>query len=344
LETLSCKLFYVTMAVLLLLLCSSVPAITHAAHHKALRFWSGRQQLHQHLSHGTISAANMTGTPQLSSLHEVVGPDGVLVIHLERADRKEYKKLIEVGIQPTLFPAVDGRKAASDELDKACILHNHEKPDPTCTGFDRQPGGNRGEGCGDPVQQAIAESHRQAILAAQARNSTWTAILEDDVVPLNAEHFNEHFRAIWKQIPENVGFVRLGWCTFPTPGAEIEQSIYSTQGNFMIVDKLSQNNGKEGMWYHTGGCTTAYMIHRDIIPAVLRIFPCCAALDACYEHELFYWPPFCRQSNPATCWGEQHMVGIDTKNSNEVTKGWAYLTQNGIFAQDNRETSSTRIK
>jgi len=30
----------------------------------------------------------------------------------------------------------------------------------------------------NPTEQAIAESHRQALLAAQARNSTWTAILE----------------------------------------------------------------------------------------------------------------------------------------------------------------------
>merc|ERR1719433_1850165 len=72
----------------------------------------------------------------------------------------------------------------------------------------------RGGGCHDVVESAIADSHRRALLAAQARNETWTAIFEDDAVPVDAENWNENFQEVWAKVPQETLYVRLGWCNF----------------------------------------------------------------------------------------------------------------------------------
>jgi len=115
--------------------------------------------------------------PPMGSLHDVVGPDGVLLIHLERSNRTQHEELNSAGIYPTLIAATDAKTAAPEDLRNGCLSHFEEDTPLRCTGFDRSPGGTRGEGCMNPTEQAIAESHRQALLAAQRRNATWTAIL-----------------------------------------------------------------------------------------------------------------------------------------------------------------------
>jgi len=287
------------------------------------------------------SVRTMAGQPNppLGSLHDVVGPDGVLLIHLERAGRKEHEKLKKVGIYPTLFPATDYKTATAQDLNNGCVSANASDTASRCTGFDRTPGGIRGDGCMNPTEQAIAESHRRALFAAQARNATWTAILEDDVIPNDPEHWNENFKKLWAQVPPEVGFVRLGWCTFPEQEGNIQKNTFAEVDNWRIVDEMRTE--RDG-WYHAGGCTTGYMVHRDTLPLVLRLFPCCGPMDACFEHELFYWPAFCRVDQLG-CWGQQHMMGLDVNGTEEATRTWTSMTQNGILVQDNRETNSTQL-
>jgi len=264
---------------------------------------------------------------QWSALHDVVGHDGVLVIYLERAERHEYTELNKVGIYPKTFPAVDALTASPDELSQGCYPKQNDSH--RCKG--------PGEGCRKPVIQAIAESHRQALLAARERNSTWTAILEDDAVPVDPVHFNRNFKEVWSRVPEGVGIVRLSWCPLLRKD-RFDKHTYFAYDSFRLVDSLTNHrNGR----YWTGGCTTGYMVHHDFIPTVLSIFPCCAALDACLDLELFHSPLACNEDNKTKCWGQEHMMGLDIQDSGSKTRPWRKLLQNGILAQDNRVSKST---
>jgi len=265
----------------------------------------------------------------VSALHDVVGPDGVLVIYLERAGRKEYERLREVGIYPTLVPAVDGKTASPDELREAGLTPS-DKSDKCNWGR----GNNR-----DPIAQAISASHRKAILAAKDRDYMWTAILEDDAVPIDPVNFNTDFRNIWSKIPEGTGIVRLNWCPLLSEN-KFSKHTYYTHGSMHIVDyQINYANGK----YHVGGCTTAYMVHRDVIPRLLDMFPCCDAFDTCLLFQLYWLPKGCSSDNNTKCWGQENMVGIDSWGSASKTKDWVPWTQNGILAQDNRVSKSTKI-
>lgn len=262
---------------------------------------------------------------ELSALHEVVGSDGVLVIHLERATREHaiYPRLNEVGIYPTTLAAVDVELASNDTLRQGCLPHGEASTSFACGGPDI-PGGRAGDGCHTTIEQAIAESHRQALLAAQSRNSTWTAIFEDDAVPVSPKNFNTDFKRVWAQIPPETGLVRLAWC--------FGHQKNGTFDNFRLV------SGKEA----TGLCTTAYMVRRDFVPTLLGLFPCCTALDTCYEFDLYFRPPRCNTEGADKCWGQRYMVGIDALESEKLTEGWAAYPQQGILAQDNREAPSIR--
>jgi len=259
--------------------------------------------------------------PLLSALHEVVGHDGVLMIHLDRIGRKQATnpRLHEVGIYPTIFPAVDVDTTSPDDLREGCISAKDASHE-ACK--DRS-----GYGCHLTIEQAIAESHRRALLVAKDRNSTWTAIFEDDAVPVDQTNFNTNFRKVWGQVPEGVGYVRLGWCPF----THDEQTTNFTYDHFRLVSGLP-----------VGGCTTAYMVHRDIIPTLLGLFPCCSSLDACLNSDLFATPSLCGQNNTRRCWGQEYLMGIDTLGSISLTKGWASFVQNGILVQDNRKSKSIK--
>jgi hypothetical protein len=264
----------------------------------------------------------------MSALHEVVGPDGVLVIYLERAGRKEYQRLNEVGIYPTLVAAVDYKTASLDELREGGL-----SPDDKSDKCGQGVGHN-----GEPILQAISASHRKAILAAKDRDYMWTAILEDDAVPIDPVNFNADFREMWSKIPERTGIVRLNWCPLMSED-KFSKHTYYTSGSMHIVDY--QINYAKGE-YHTGGCTTAYMVHRKVIPTLLAIFPCCYAFDACLDFDLYHLPKNCHRDNSTKCWGEENMVGLDSWDSASKTKGWAAWTQNGIMAQDNRVSKTTK--
>jgi len=55
-------------------------------------------------------------------------------------------------------------------------------------------------GCRSKTEQAITDSHRRALQAAMERNnSEWTAILEDDVVPLHPGYFDASFKEAWPE-------------------------------------------------------------------------------------------------------------------------------------------------
>jgi len=272
--------------------------------------------------------------PQVSALHDVVGQDGVLMIHLERGGRtmKASQRLSEVGVTATKFPAVDVDLASNESLRQGCLLRHEPGTSFTCKGELDAPGGRPGEGCFFTIEQAIAESHRQALLKAQNRNATWTAIMEDDAVPIDQTSFNANFKKIWAQVPPQVGFVRLGWCIFD-PRYDHELITNYTYKNLRLVSG-----------YRTGACLTGYMVRRDFIPTVLRLFPCCTALDTCFEFDLFKWPPRCGQEGAAPCWGQKHMMGIDLVDSAAQTAGWATFGQRGIVAQDNRKEGSGKHK
>jgi len=270
----------------------------------------------------------------MGSLHEIVGPDGVFVIHLARAGRSVLQKLNEAGIYPTLFPATDAQNASMAELNQGCVSEAEKSAVNTCSAK------RVGHGCSHRVEQAIAESHRRALVAAQARNATWTAIFEDDTVPLDPENWDENFEALWSLVPSNVGFVRLGWCTF---GDTVENRAFATDDQWQLVDRPAYTSSGE---YYTGGCTNAYLVHRSTISKVLRLFPCCAPLDACYEWDLFYEPDTqCRKAKNggSVCWGQQHMMGIDLLDSHNISANFSGKIQNGVLVQDNRKGYSIRV-
>jgi len=264
----------------------------------------------------------------LSAVHDVVGLGGVLMIYMERAGRKEYKRLNQVGIYPTLLSAVDVKTASPDELRLGGLAptDKHEKC-PNGKGSNKVP-----------VLQAISASHRKAILAAKNRRHAWTAIMEDDAVPIDPVSFNKDFREIWSKIPEGTGVVRLNWCPLLSEDKFLLHSYYS-HGSMRIVDyQINYRNGA----YHTGGCATAYMVHRDYIPSLLKMFPCCEAFDACMDFELYHLPKGCSGDNSTKCWGQKHMVGLDLHDSVPKTHGWTSWSQHGILAQDNRVSKSIR--
>jgi hypothetical protein len=272
----------------------------------------------------------------MGSLHEIVGPDGVLMIHLPRAGRSEFNQLNAAGIHPTLFLATDAQNATTEELNQGCIS-NVSKEATKCQK-------RVGDGCKHSAEQAIAESHRRALVAAQSRNATWTAIMEDDAIPVDPQNWDENFKDIWAQVPPQVGFVRLGWCTF---GDAVEKRAFAAHANWHLVDRPAYSSQGSGAgMYYAGGCTTAYMVHREYISQVLSLFPCCAPVDTCYEWDLFYKPGNCRESidGASVCWGQQHMMGIDVKSSSNSTVLFTGKTQSGVIAQDNRQGYSIRSR
>jgi hypothetical protein len=280
----------------------------------------------------TVTAAIVNKKPFLSqsalgsnALHEIVGLDGVLVLYVEGSNRMTYKQLETVGIKPTLVSAVTV-DASQEELTKGGLGVNDTAPFcPHSKGQNRRP-----------VLQAIDASHRKALLIAQKRKEEWTAIFEDDTVPIELDPgFNDKFRNLWAQIPKRIGVVRLSWCPLLSEDDLVVKTYYEYK-NFRLVDYQTNLNGK----YWTGGCASAYMVRKDYLPRVLRIFPCCSALDACMDSELYHYPKGCHDTH--TCWGQKHMMGMDMQDSVNKTMHWQHVTQHGIFAQDNREAASIR--
>lgn len=270
------------------------------------------------------------------SLHDVVGQDGVLVISLLRKqNRFEHSlgKLKDADIWPTEFPAADAECVSEEELRQGCIHEGSGDGEDACQG-------RTGTGCTSTNEQAVAESHRRALAAAMEREREWTAILEDDVVPVRPEIWNAAFHEAWKQVPDHVKLVRLSWCHFPNEvaWANLSHDSYGEVGDFLLSDWTGYS-WDTGRHYNPGLCTSAYMVHRDIIPEMLQLFPCCSAVDSCYLYDFFV-----KGWDTGTPRGVEVMMHLDAQGSMDFAKGFQMtdMAQGGVLVQDTREIPSER--
>lgn len=284
------------------------------------------------------------GLPPYSSLHDVVGKDGVLMITLDTKDgpnarvTNAVQGLITGGIYPTPFPATNGRETNRSDLDSACKHTSEADSDEWCSANEKI-----GMGCRSAVEQAVTDSHRRAIEKAGQRKENWTLIIEDDVVPLTPDAFSESFAKAWVNVPDEARIVRLGWCTFEIDHGPIDYRDMIEVDDLQIVTFMQWTD----FWqdpppklYYAGGCTTGYMVHKDIVPEVLGIFPCCCPIDCCLEWHVYY-----AQGHNEAPWdprGHQVMVSLDINGSRSMSQGYARFNQSGLLVQDNRGFESTR--
>lgn len=215
-----------------------------------------------------------------SSFHEVVGNDGALMIVLERiAGRSALAKqeLARVGINATVFPATDGSQTSPDILSQACRLVSTDKP--RCGD----------SGCRNTIVQSIAHSHQRALQKAMETKEDWTAIFEDDAVPVLPEgvDWDAEFRNAWKRLPATAKVVRLGWCQ-PWWAAVINAEPPEQEGHkFHWLQFPHTSRWATNQETPVGGCTHAYIVHKSIIPSMLSVFPCCCGVDCCWEYGFF---------------------------------------------------------
>lgn len=211
---------------------------------------------------------------QLSALHAVVGSGGALQINLERKpERAKYasEKLAAVGIFATKIPATDASCIPGHLLEEACSSD--------CS----------------PDEAAIAHSHKRALELASLRDEEWTAVFEDDAVPvlmgkMNASEWNSEFRRIWRKVPEAAKVVRLSWCLPDSDKWTLQwekPTIGEAGEGKMMLTRFGMQSPDENIWHSVGLCTTAYMVRKDAIESLLNIFPCNGALDACLGWKYF---------------------------------------------------------
>lgn len=284
------------------------------------------------------------------SFHDVVGKTGVLQLRVEGTTRAEFsaEALHAAGIQPKPFMATVASKASKEQLDASCPLRNEKKTSNVCAAQERKlnliPGSFGAEpGCRTKVEQAITDSHRRALMAAMEREDNWTAIIEDDVVPLHPGIFDSSFKAAWEKMPAQSQLVRLSWCTFEKDLGSIAKKTFADTGHFRLVHEMTWADKVEGEHYYTGGCTTGYMVHKSFIPELLNIFPCCCPIDCCMERQLFYAPAKKHPKTQHGFRGEQIMMNMDAWDSKEDSMNYTTFNQGGVFVQDNRDHQSARL-
>jgi len=286
-----------------------------------------------------------SGRKVYGSMHDVVGRDGVLQVGLPGSSRfkKSAEELRSAHIVPTPFAATDATKADPSVLSKSCPLAGKQGTDALCKKREEEIGANLGlgtPGCKSKVEQAITDSHRRALLEAQRRDVEWTAIVEDDVVPVHPGYFDTSFRKAWAKVPKEARLVRLSWCSFENDLGSIRRKTYKDAGNFRIVRWMSWDDAASNSHYYTGGCTTGYIVHKSFLPELLGIFPCCCPIDCCLERQLFYAPA--KPKGAPGFRGEQIMINIDAWDSKEDSFNYTTFNQGGIFLQDNRDLTSLR--
>mmetsp|Transcript_141793 Transcript_141793/g.272268 ORF Transcript_141793/g.272268 Transcript_141793/m.272268 type:complete len:383 (-) Transcript_141793:202-1350(-) len=287
-------------------------------------------------------------------IHDIIGKDGALMLTMMRLPDRFHtaaKKLRKAGIIASQFPAADGYCESPEDIERGCALRS-ELPGNTVNMnnenhcFAKQ---GYGGGCLGIGTAACAESHHRALELAQYRKDNWTLILEDDAVPLEPETWQANFKLAWAKIPPFAKIVRLGWCSFPAVGvvpvvpvnAVHMPDAYDWAGNFSIVRSVKNQETGD---YEAGFCTTAYMVHRDAIPDMLGLFPCCCGSDCCFSGGLFNNPRDPSGVEGDT-WGFKNMVSIDMQGSAESTIGWNRhkgMYQFGPIVQDNREIGAAR--
>jgi len=284
------------------------------------------------------------------NIHDVVGKDGVLQIRLPGSARYKYsaEELQSAGIVATKFSATNASTTPSLVLASTCPLHSDPDAAKICAQKEDEiqaPRGTLGEepGCKTKVEQAIADSHRGALLAALKRQDEWTAIIEDDVVPLHPGFFDASFKEAWKKVPKTAKLVRLSWCSFEKDLGSIAKRTSENAGNFRLINTMDWEDEQGKSHYYTGGCTTGYIVHKSFVPELLGIFPCCCPMDCCMERQLFYAPAL--KHGPKTEFGfrgEQIMVNLDAWDSREESFNYTSFNQGGILVQDNRDLTSLR--
>lgn len=295
-------------------------------------------------------------TASYGYIHEIIGKDGALLLALRRNPKRvaySAEKLKEAGIIATKIPAADGSCEAEEDLTRGCgyvwnnMVNETGKNDLMDTYSAKM---SWGWGCSTLARVGCTESHHRAMELAVYRQSDWTLIMEDDVVPVDPANFDASFRAVWPKIPTWAKLVRLGFCgfntdNFTTMSAGIQYSYLpgdENEGSFRIVhgititgkDWLRTNTHK----YDAGMCMSAYMVHRSALPDMLGMFPCSCLIDCCFTGGLFNKP-----AGPnGEAWGELNMVTIDINLSAgaHLSKNWHQhkaMVQYGPLVQDNRE-------
>jgi hypothetical protein len=276
----------------------------------------------------------------MGSLNDVVGKDGVFMLGLQRSlYRYQYseEQLSKIGIQPSFVAATDGVCAPSEALSQGCV-HESVNPSATCQGA-----GKAGKGCVSRVEQAIADSHRRAPLEAQLRNQNWTAIFEDDVVPVLKDglDWNVEFRRAWSRVPPEAKMVRLSWCVSP----EEEARLTAKAKKAPISLAQTESDSSQGLfnWMRSpdaGGCTAAYMVHRSIIPELLTVFPCCCAVDCCYANDFFNKPDASGHLRRHTLLFNLDAFGSKGYIEAHAKSDWG--THYGVLMQSKDQLGSTR--
>lgn len=261
---------------------------------------------------------------QMSYLHEIVGPDGVKVITLDRTpERFEHTAiaLSKGGIIATSFPATDATLVADEQLLKGCSEMKTPK-----------------------VLCAISDSHRRALKAASLRKKDWTVILEDDVALLDPKQFDRQFTSAWKVLEEtspDTRIVRLQWCMIMVPEDDHGTVFRSAEGI-----ELKKWTSKDNISYNSGCCTGGYMVHKDIIPEMLSLFPCRGALDICFKF-LLYDRPENGNDGDRESHGMKIMVNMEPTNSRERINNATgmrlkWMGQHGMMYQDRPALPSLR--
>jgi len=274
------------------------------------------------------SCAKSNGSRHFS-LHDIVGDDGVIVLSMNRSkDRFNAVRfeLNQVHVKPTRFLATDFEETSWHELEEGCRSEGDASKD-VCKA-EGKAGAERG-GCVNQAEQAIALSHKRALEHALKReHHEWTAVFEDDVLPLSsdANTWGDGLRKAWSTLPREARIVRLGWCQ-------------ATPESVRVTPIGDHNSSEPYMAYHapSGGCTHAYLVHRDVIPQLLGLFPCCCAIDCCWELDYFDKPDSSGKWRSETVLINIDIDGSGKKNLERFGEsGWF-----GIATQDRKEFSST---
>jgi len=273
-------------------------------------------------------------TRSRSALHDVVGEDGVKVITLKRMPERFYHSaqfLQRAGIQPKMHEATDAQTSnmTPDSLSHVCTPQS-EKATKSAnitknSSFQCGRENASGKGCSF-VEQSIADSYYRALVEAKNREQDWTAIMEDDVIPVQMDGWDRNFKLAWEALPPSARLVRLTWCGV-RDWIWYERVFNSTAGKFYILKYMGDNS----QHYLAGGCFAAFIVHRNVIPQMLNVFPCCMQIDTCFERDLF-----------DAGFGMKYMYYMDINDwKRDISTGWSYGWQRGVMFQDLMGTNST---
>lgn len=269
-------------------------------------------------------------------LDEVVGRDGVLRLALPQTspDRANFAEEVlaaaEIGMLSNL-PVTNATQAEQEHFQQSCPLQTVSGTTEWCAA-----NGKVGPGCTDGEAQATVDLHRRALFAASQRSHDWTAILEDDLMPVHPSEWGTNFRKAWMKIPSEVRIVRLTRCTSEKdvgPVRKRNTTIFA--GNFQIVDWPFWTDSNSDARYYVGGCTAGYIVHKDIIPEILAMFPCCCAFSCCIEKQFFLAPG----QGGKRFRGEEIMTNLDHWDARLYANNHATYTEEGVLMKDIREMS-----